>query len=93
VDCSGGAVPQVRIPEAATHQVWELLQPMQRSQRLALRPFGPLTPARPIRSCLTCFHPPSPGFSSGAYPGRKHSRSRPLVDSANALTALERCPR
>src|SRR5215208_3085474 len=58
---------------------------------LALRSSGPLTPARPIRSCLTCFHTHSSGFSSGAYPGRKHSCSRPLVDSANALTALERC--
>jgi hypothetical protein len=34
VDCSGGDVTQVRIPEEATHQVWELLQPMQRGQRL-----------------------------------------------------------
>jgi hypothetical protein len=27
MDCSGGDVPQVRIPEEALNQVWEPLQP------------------------------------------------------------------
>jgi Family of unknown function (DUF6188) len=48
VDCSGGEVAQVRIPEEALNQVWEPLQPMERGQRLALRSSGLVT--RPGRS-------------------------------------------
>jgi hypothetical protein len=57
----------------------------------AFRSSMPLTPARPIRSCLTFLHTDSSGFNSAEYPGRKNSRSRPLVAWANRLTALERC--
>src|SRR6266542_1652434 len=57
---------------------------------LALRSSSPVTPARPIRSCSMFFHTHSSGFSSSGWPGRKHSRSWPSVDAANALTAPER---
>jgi hypothetical protein len=37
VDCSGGDVTQVRIPEEAADHPWELLQPVERGQRLGFQ--------------------------------------------------------
>jgi uncharacterized membrane protein YjjB (DUF3815 family) len=36
-----------------------------------------------------CFHTHSSGFSSGAYPGRKNKRNRPLVDAAKAMVLAQ----
>jgi hypothetical protein len=40
VDCSGGDVAQVGISEEVAHQVWQLLQPVQRRQRLGFEVVG-----------------------------------------------------
>jgi hypothetical protein len=71
--------------------MWKLLQPMQGSQRLGFE-IGRAGHAGPADAIVRdVLPPPSSGFSSGAYPGRKNKRNRPLVDAANASTALERC--
>jgi hypothetical protein len=44
VDGSGGDVTKAGIPEEALHQVRELLQPVQRSQRLSLEILGAADP-------------------------------------------------
>ena len=52
---------------------------------LALRSSLLVTPVWPMRSCLTFFQTHSSGFSSGEYPGRKNSLSRPSVEAAYSL--------
>jgi hypothetical protein len=65
VDYSLSDVAQLWVLEEATDDVWELLQPMERGQRLAFRSARLSIPVRPIGSRLMFFHTHSPGLSSG----------------------------
>src|SRR5215218_633837 len=81
---------QVRVSEEAAHQVWQPLQPVERRQRLGFEVIGAGNAGAADPVVLDVLPHPLVRVQFRRIP-RKNSRSRPPVDAANALTALERC--
>jgi hypothetical protein len=71
VDCSGGDVTQVGIPEEALEQLRELLQPLQRGQRLGLEILGAADPRAVDPVVLDVLPHPRIGVQLRRVPGQE----------------------
>ena len=91
MDGSGGDVTEAGIPEEALHQVWQLLQPVQRGQRLSFEVLGAADPGPADPVVLDVLSHPLIRVQLRRIPRQEAQPQPAAVAAANALTALERC--